>query len=102
MEQAIHEILEKMKDGWFILAMVAQACFFSRFAVQWIVSEKNKKSVVPVSFWYLSMIGCTGLLIYGFARREPILIIGQFFNNIIYIRNLMLIRKHAKTIEAEA
>ncbi|MGE4286564.1 MAG: lipid-A-disaccharide synthase N-terminal domain-containing protein [Phycisphaerae bacterium] len=93
MSQIFSEIWAKC-DGWALLGFIAQMCFASRFAVQWIASEKRKESVVPVSFWYLSIIGGTGLLIYAFAgRKDPIFILGYLFNNVVYIRNLMIIRK---------
>jgi lipid-A-disaccharide synthase-like uncharacterized protein len=33
-------------------------------------------------------------LIYGIAKREPVIIIGQSLATIIYIRNIMLIVKN--------
>ncbi len=95
MEQYLKEMLTKC-DAWLILGAVAQTCFFLRFLVQWLVSEVKKQSVVPVAFWYLSMIGSTGLLIYSVGRKDPIFILGHLFNNIVYIRNLMLISKNSR------
>jgi lipid-A-disaccharide synthase-like uncharacterized protein len=65
--------------------------FTARFVIQWLVSEKLGKSVVPVAFWFLSMGGGVMLLIYGLVRREPIIIMGQALAVFIYLRNLMLI-----------
>ncbi|MCG8688553.1 MAG: lipid-A-disaccharide synthase N-terminal domain-containing protein [Desulfobacterales bacterium] len=95
MEQYLKELIENI-DAWLILGAVAQTCFFCRFLVQWLVSEKHKKSIVPVSFWYLSVMGSTGLLIYSLGRKDLVFIFGHLFNNIVYIRNLMLINKQNK------
>jgi len=67
--------------------------FASRFAIQWYVSEKLKRSVIPVQFWYLSIIGSVMMLIYAIYIGKLPLILGFLFPTIIYIRNLMLIRK---------
>jgi len=78
-------------DFWVIWGLAAQLAFTGRFVVQWIASERQKKSVVPVSFWYLSLIGSSGLLIYAIVRADPVFILGQAFGSIIYLRNLTLI-----------
>lgn len=78
-------------DFWIILGFVAQLAFTGRFLVQWIASERAGRSIVPVSFWYLSLLGSTGLLAYAVIRADPVFILGQSFGSIVYIRNLMLI-----------
>ena len=81
-------------DIWFfLLGLPAQLAFFSRFLVQWIVSERRGASVVPLAFWYLSVSGGLALLIYGIIRAEPVLIIGNLMGSIVYVRNLMLIHR---------
>lgn len=67
--------------------------FASRFAIQWYVSEKLKRSVIPVQFWYLSIVGSVMMLIYAIYIGKLPLILGFLFPTIIYIRNLMLIRR---------
>ena len=79
-------------NGWLILGFIAQAVFASRFIVQWIVSEKKKRSTVPKIFWCLSLIGSTLLFIYALHLRDPVFMLGQSVNSIIYIRNLMLFK----------
>ncbi len=79
-------------NGWLILGFIAQAVFASRFIVQWIVSEKKKRSTVPKIFWYLSLIGSTLLFIYALHLRDPVFMLGQSVNSIIYIRNIMLFK----------
>ena len=78
-----------------ILGFIGQFFFSMRFVVQWIASEKNKKSVVPLSFWIFSVLGSSLLLIYAIYRKDPVFILGQAPNLLIYLRNIWLI-KHPK------
>jgi lipid-A-disaccharide synthase-like uncharacterized protein len=78
---------------WLIIGYLGQAMFFSRFFVQWIASERAGKSVVPVSFWFLSLLGGLTLLAYSIWRKDPVFILGQACGAFIYTRNLMLIRR---------
>jgi len=79
-------------DAWIVLGFVAQGLFTMRFLVQWIASERQRKSVVPVAFWYLSVAGGGLLLAYAIHRKDPVFIIGQATGVIVYVRNLMLQR----------
>jgi lipid-A-disaccharide synthase-like uncharacterized protein len=81
---------------WLILGFVAQGMFASRFLVQWIASERQKKSVIPIQFWFLSLGGGLLLLIYAIYRQDPVFILGQGAGLIIYSRNLILIFRRAK------
>ncbi len=85
--------LQEKWDWWLLLGFAAQAVFASRFVIQWIASEKRRESVIPISFWYLSLVGSFGLLIYAVQRADPVFILAYAFNGFIYIRNLMLIRR---------
>ncbi len=76
-----------------IVGIVGQCCFFSRFLVQWIASEKKGQSVIPTAFWYLSISGGILVLVYAIWRQEPIFVLGQSVGVFVYTRNLMLIRK---------
>ena len=87
---------------WLILGFVAQAMFVGRFAVQWIASERRGESVVPTAFWYLSLLGSWGLLAYAIWRQDAVIILGQAFNSIIYVRNLTLIYRKQRRESAEA
>ncbi len=78
-------------DFWLAFGIVAQLLFTARFVIQWLASEKAGKSVMPLAFWFFSMAGGLMTLVYGFVRREPVIIIGQSFGLVVYIRNLMLI-----------
>jgi lipid-A-disaccharide synthase-like uncharacterized protein len=80
-------------DFWAVLGLVAQLAFTGRFLVQWIASERAKKSVIPTSFWYMSLLGSAGLLFYAIVRADPVFILGQSFGSVVYVRNLMLIHR---------
>ncbi|NQT52037.1 lipid-A-disaccharide synthase N-terminal domain-containing protein [bacterium] len=87
---------------WIILGFAAQVLFTGRFVVQWIASERQKRSVVPVSFWYLSIAGSLLLLTYAIWRQDPVFILGQAFGSLIYVRNLSFIhRKPAAAADEE-
>lgn len=80
-------------DYWTFFGFLAQFVFFLRFVVQWLSSEKHKRSVIPIGFWYLSVVGSIMILIYAIQRSDPVFIFGQFFALAIYIRNIILRRK---------
>lgn len=82
---------------WVGVGFLGQALFFGRMLVQWIVSERRKVSIVPLSFWYLSLGGGLILLTYAAHRRDPVFVAGQAFGCVVYLRNLALI--HGKRRE---
>ena len=79
-----------------IIGFTGQGLFASRFIVQWIYSEKKGESSIPIVFWYLSIFGGFGLLIYAIFRKDPVIITGQLFGIFIYTRNLILIHRKKK------
>jgi lipid-A-disaccharide synthase-like uncharacterized protein len=86
-------------DWWVLLGFVAQAMFTMRFVVQWIASEREGKSVIPLAFWIFSIGG--GLLLLGYAlyRRDPVFIVGQAFGVFVYLRNLyFVLRNHEPSV----
>ncbi|MCX7890350.1 MAG: lipid-A-disaccharide synthase N-terminal domain-containing protein [Rhodobacteraceae bacterium] len=76
---------------WVMFGLVGQLMFTGRFLIQWIASEKARRSVVPVAFWYFSMAGGLILLSYAIYRRDPVFVLGQSIGVFIYARNLWLI-----------
>ena len=74
-----------------IIGFTGQGLFASRFVIQWIYSEKKGESSIPIVFWYLSIFGGIGFLVYAVSRKDPVIIIGQIFGILIYTRNLILI-----------
>lgn len=79
-------------DPWLLLGLGAQALFSGRFLIQWIASERRRKSVIPVAFWYLSILGSSLLLVYALHKKDPVFVLGQAGGLIVYVRNLMLLR----------
>lgn len=81
---------------WVAFGLLGQLMFTGRFLVQWIASERAKKSVVPVIFWYFSMAGGLILLAYAVYRKDPVFVLGQSLGVFIYARNLWLIRRERR------
>jgi lipid-A-disaccharide synthase-like uncharacterized protein len=94
----VHEVFIQQFDAWVVLGLVAQAFFMMRFVVQWVASERARRSVVPVAFWFFSLGGGVLLLIYAIQREDPVFILGQALGLIIYIRNLWLIANERKAM----
>ena len=94
MSDYLYDVFVAKFDFWLGFGLIAQLLFTARFLVQWISSERAGQSVVPMAFWFFSMGGGLMTLIYGIAKREPVIIIGQSLATIIYIRNIMLIIKN--------
>ena len=84
---------------WQTIGYIGQAVFGARFFLQWIVSEKKKTSVIPVGFWYLSILGSVMLLSYAIYRKDPVFILGQAPNVLVYLRNLQLINRNKQVTE---
>jgi len=89
-----------MNTFWLVLGFMAQAMFSARFLVQWLASERAKKSVVPLPFWYLSIAGSALLLAYAVYRKDPVFIVGQSAGIFINSRNLLLIYRDRKMSHA--
>jgi lipid-A-disaccharide synthase-like uncharacterized protein len=85
-----------------IVGFAGQAIFMSRFIVQWIASERARRSVVPIAFWYLSLLGSALLLAYAIYVQDPVFVVGQLFGFVVYIRNLALIYGHKSAQESAA
>ncbi|MGN6551817.1 MAG: lipid-A-disaccharide synthase N-terminal domain-containing protein [Pararhizobium sp.] len=85
-------------NAWILLGFIAQFCFTMRFLVQWLASEKARRSVIPVAFWFFSLGGGALLLIYAVHRRDPVFIAGQALGLVVYIRNLWLITNEKKSV----
>jgi len=86
---------------WLAVGFLGQALFSARFLVQWIKSERVKKSVFPVAFWYFSIAGGITLLAYAIYREDPVFILGQATGLFIYFRNLYFIIYERKKLKLE-
>lgn len=85
---------------WLMVGFIGQGCFFMRFFVQWIHSERHKKSLIPTAFWYFSLMGSMILLTYAIHRQDPVFIVGQSTGFMIYLRNLSLLGKEKREAAA--
>ena len=81
--------------AWVVLGLAGQVLFAGRMVVQWLVSERSKRSVVPTVFWWMSLGGATILLAYFVWRRDIVGVLGQSMGWLIYGRNLWLIHRSA-------
>ncbi len=82
---------------WLTIGLIGQALFSARWIIQWMASEKNRRSTMPEVFWYLSFLGSLLVLSYGIRKMDPVIILGQF-GVIIYARNLFFIRKEKNAV----
>ena len=78
---------------WIGIGFLGQGLFFGRWVIQWIASERNAESRVPISFWYMSLVGGLITLAYAIYRKDPVFISGQGIGTIVYLRNLILIHR---------
>jgi len=83
-------------DLWLIVGFAGQVIFGARFIFQWIASERERRSHIPVQFWYLSLAGAAVMTVYAIHRRDPVFILGQAAGIVVYVRNLMLIHRHVE------
>lgn len=81
---------------WIGIGFFAQALFMGRFVVQWIASERARRSILPDMFWYFSIGGGVLLLAYSIHRADPVFMFGQGLGLLIYLRNLYFVWNHKK------
>lgn len=91
--ESILNITSPAGIAWVSLGLLGQLIFTGRMLVQWIASERSKRSVIPVAFWWMSLGGAVMLVIYFVWRRDIVGVVGQGTGLFIYARNLMLIRR---------
>lgn len=77
---------------------VGQVVFTMRFVYQWLYSRRAGESRLPAGFWLMSLVGSLAIVSYGVVRRDLVLIVGQSFGVVAYIRNLMLMKKEFKNV----
>jgi lipid-A-disaccharide synthase-like uncharacterized protein len=92
---AVHT-LGPREMAWIGIGFAGQFLFMMRFLWQWIQSERQKRSIIPIAFWYFSLAGGTTLLLYAIHRSDPVFVTGQALGLIVYIRNLLLIRSERR------
>src|SRR5271167_2210023 len=95
LSQSVGDYLQNvfvMKLSWWVLLGYAgQALFTMRFVVQWIASERARKSVIPVAFWFFSIGGGLLLFVYSLIVRDPVFILGQGLGLFVYLRNVYFV-----------
>jgi lipid-A-disaccharide synthase-like uncharacterized protein len=74
-----------------VVGYFGQLLFTMRFVVQWVATERARKSVFPVAFWFFSIGGGVLLFAYALAKRDPVFILGQGFGVFVYARNLYFV-----------
>lgn len=82
---------------WLGVGFLGQAMFSMRFLIQWFQSERHRRSIIPVAFWYFSILGGVTLLSYAIYREDPVFILGQGAGLVIYARNLYFIWRERQT-----
>ncbi|MCO6413397.1 MAG: lipid-A-disaccharide synthase N-terminal domain-containing protein [Thiogranum sp.] len=83
---------------WLAIGFAGQALFSARFLVQWVSSERRKRSVIPIAFWYFSLAGGATLFAYALHIGDPVFILGQSMGVLIYSRNLYFIHKERRQL----
>ena len=81
---------------WIAIGFLGQFLFMMRFLWQWIQSERQQRSIIPIAFWYYSLAGGMTLFAYAVYRRDPVFVTGQMLGLIVYTRNLLLIRRERR------
>ena len=86
-------LAEQPEQIMVVVGFAGQGLFAMRFILQWLTSEGQGKSVIPVAFWYFSIGGGSVLLLYAIWRQDPVIICGQGLGLFIYFRNLYFIHR---------
>ncbi len=86
---------------WLAIGFIGQGLFSARFIVQWLKSEREKKSVFPIAFWYFSIAGGATLLAYAIHKEDPVFIVGQLTGLFIYLRNLYFVIYERKIVKSD-
>ena len=87
---------------WLLLfGSAGQVLFTLRFVYQWIYSNHKGESQLPAGFWIISLIGSLSIVTYGCIRLDPVLIVGQSFGVVSYVRNLCILKNEKKALEQQ-
>src|SRR5260370_35339721 len=97
----LHDVFIIKFDAWVVLGFGAQGFLPMRVVVQWIASERARKSVIPVAFWFFSIGGGALLLVYALYRKDPVFIAGQALGLVVYVRNLYFIIVNGRQASAD-
>jgi lipid-A-disaccharide synthase-like uncharacterized protein len=89
-------LTERPEQVMIVVGFGGQALFGMRFIIQWLTSEGEQRSVIPLAFWYFSIGGGSVLLLYAVWRQDPVIICGQGLGLFIYARNLIFISRERR------
>ncbi|MCY2961597.1 MAG: lipid-A-disaccharide synthase N-terminal domain-containing protein [Planctomycetota bacterium] len=89
----LFNITKPWSFAWIAVGFLGQALFTFRMVLQWYASEKEKRSVIPVAFWWGSLFGGILLFVYFVWRKDIVGIVGQSTGIFVYARNLVLIHR---------
>ena len=96
-ETAEHLFQQENIPGWLIVfGTVGQFTFTLRFIYQWRYSARAGESLLPTTFWLISLLGSGMIIAYAIIRRDPVLILGQSTGFVVYLRNIMISRRAAR------
>lgn len=95
----LEKLTETLLTPLAVFGFAAQFVFMSRFVVQWYVSERARRSMVPEAFWWLSLVGGLMLGLYALLRQDPVFVAGQGLGVTIYTRNLILIHRRRRRVQ---
>ena len=96
-ETAEHLFQQENIPGWLIVfGTVGQFTFTLRFIYQWRYSARAGESLLPTTFWLISLLGSGMIIAYAIIRRDPVLILGQSTGVVVYLRNIMISRRAAR------
>ncbi len=84
--------------GWLAIGFTGQALFSARFLVQWVYSERRRRSIIPIAFWYFSLAGGATLFSYAVHIGDPVFILGPSMGVLIYTRNLYFVHKERRQL----
>ncbi len=93
-------MLSTEEKVWLGIGFLGQSLFFSRWLLQWFISEKKEESQIPVSFWYMSLGGSVIVLAYAIHILDPVFMAGQSVGTLVYVRNLILIHRSKKRVKS--
>ena len=88
-----NSLVEQPEKIMIVLGFAGQGLFAMRFIIQWLSSEKQAKSVIPIAFWYFSIGGGSVLFLYAIWRQDLVFMSGQGLGLFIYLRNLYFVRR---------
>ncbi len=92
-------LVDKPESILIVVGFAGQGLFAMRFIIQWLSSEKQAKSVIPVAFWYFSIGGGSVLFLYAIWRQDLVFMSGQGLGLFIYLRNLYFVRRSSRMNE---